>query len=53
VGAYAAGDAFAAWISQAWILIPMTLLSGLAGAIGWWMGEKIVTQLQRAGKLNV
>ena len=53
VGAYATGDAFAVWISQAWILIPMTLLSGLAGAISWWMGEKIVTQLQRAGKLNV
>lgn len=53
VGAYAAGEAFGAWISQAWILLPMTIASGIAGAIGWWMGEKIVRQLQRAGKLNV
>lgn len=53
IGAYTAGQAFGAWVAQAWILVPMTLLSGVAGAIGWWMGEKIVTQLQRAGKLNV
>jgi energy-coupling factor transport system substrate-specific component len=53
IGAYAAGTAFTAWVAQAWILIPMTLLSGVAGAVGWWMGERIVTQLQRAGKLNV
>jgi energy-coupling factor transport system substrate-specific component len=52
VGAYTAGEAFGAWIRQAWILLPMTILSGVAGAIGWWLGELIVRQLHRAGKLD-
>ncbi|MBE9064879.1 hypothetical protein [cf. Phormidesmis sp. LEGE 11477] len=53
VGAYAAGDIFAAWVGQSWLLILMTIVSGLAGALGWWLGERVVKQLQRAGKLNV
>ena len=52
VGAYAAGDVFAAWVGQVWVLILMTIVSGFAGAIGWWLGERVVKQLQRAGKLN-
>ena len=51
VGAYAAGDVFAAWVGQGWVLILMTVVSGLAGALGWWLGERVVKQLQRAGKL--
>ena len=51
VGAYAAGDVFAAWVGQVWILLLMTVVSGIAGAIGWWLGERVVKQLQRAGKL--
>lgn len=51
IGAYVAGEAFAAWLSQSWILAPMTVLSGVSGAVGWWLGEKVVTQLQKAGKI--
>jgi len=51
IGAYVAGEAFAAWLSQSWILAPMTILSGVSGAVGWWLGEKVVTQLQKAGKI--
>ncbi|MEM1310773.1 MAG: hypothetical protein AAGF98_14995 [Cyanobacteria bacterium P01_H01_bin.153] len=51
VGAYAAGDVFLAWVGQVWILLLMTIVSGLAGAVGWWLGERMVKQLQRAGKL--
>lgn len=53
VGAYAAGDIFAAWVGQVWVLILMTVVSGLSGALGWWLGERVVKQLQRAGKLDV
>ncbi|WP_414527000.1 hypothetical protein [Nodularia chucula] len=53
VGAYVAGENFAAWLTQSWILIPMTLLSGVAGGVGWWLGELVIKQLQRAGKLDV
>jgi len=52
IGAYAAGDVFAAWVGQVWILLLMTVVSGLAGAVGWWLGERVVKQLQRAGKLD-
>ncbi|MEM1242543.1 MAG: hypothetical protein AAGI45_22160, partial [Cyanobacteria bacterium P01_H01_bin.26] len=53
VGAYAAGDVFTAWVGQVWVLILMTVVSGLSGALGWWLGERVVKQLQRAGKLDV
>ncbi|NJL47956.1 MAG: hypothetical protein HC929_11325 [Leptolyngbyaceae cyanobacterium SM2_5_2] len=52
VGAYAAGEVFAEWFSQLWLLALMTLVSGAAGAVGWWLGERVVQQLQRAGKLD-
>jgi energy-coupling factor transport system substrate-specific component len=53
IGAYTAGGTFAAWLSQSWILLVMTTMSGVAGAVGWWLGELVVKQLQRAGKLEV
>jgi energy-coupling factor transport system substrate-specific component len=53
VGAYVAGGNFAAWLTQSWILLPMTLLSGVAGGVGWWLGESVIKQLKRAGKLDV
>jgi energy-coupling factor transport system substrate-specific component len=53
IGAYTASPGLTQWVSQPWILLPMTLLSGLAGAIGWWLGERVIKQLQRAGKLDV
>lgn len=53
IGAYTASPGFSQWIAQPWILIPAALLSGLAGAIGWWLGELVIKQLQRAGKLDV
>jgi len=51
IGAYVAGEAFAIWLTRSWILAVMTALSGVSGAVGWWLGEKVVTQLQKAGKI--
>ena len=48
IGAYAAGDIFAAWVGQVWVLILMTIISGFAGAVGWWLGERVVKQIGRA-----
>lgn len=53
IGAYTASPGLTDWVRQPWILIPMTILSGVAGALGWWLGEAVVKQLQRAGKLDV
>lgn len=53
IGAYTASPGLTQWVSQPWILLPMAILSGLAGAIGWWLGELVVKQLRRAGKLDV
>jgi energy-coupling factor transport system substrate-specific component len=36
-----------------WMLILSTLLCALAGVLGWWLGEQVIRQLQRAGKLDV
>jgi energy-coupling factor transport system substrate-specific component len=47
------GDLAAQWLTQPWVLAPAALVSALAGAVGWWLGEQIVFQLQRAGKLDV
>lgn len=41
------------WVGQPWILLPMTALSGLAGSLSWWLGELVIKQLQRAGKMDV
>lgn len=53
IGAYTAAPGLTQWLAQPWILLPMTLLSGLAGSVGWWLGELVIKQLQRAGKLDV
>lgn len=36
-----------------WLLIVTTLLCAVAGIVGWWLGEQVIRQLQRAGKLDV
>ncbi|AGY59995.1 hypothetical protein [Gloeobacter kilaueensis] len=46
------GDLAARWLTQPWVLLPAVVASAAAGAVGWWLGEQIVGQLQRAGKLD-
>ncbi|UBF27928.1 MptD family putative ECF transporter S component [Kovacikia minuta CCNUW1] len=41
------------FISQPGILILLTVLAILAGALGWFLGELAVKQLQKAGKLDL
>lgn len=53
IGARVLGGGFADWLTTPWIIIPSTLLAAGAGAVGWWLGEQVIRQLQRAGKLEV
>ncbi|PSN19075.1 hypothetical protein C7271_09175 [filamentous cyanobacterium CCP5] len=46
------GDRFAQFLTQPWLLGGMAIAVGLTGALGWWLGERIVLQLRRAGKLD-
>jgi len=46
------GKEAATYFVQPWVLVPMTLAGVGAGALGWWLGEQIVAQLQKAGKLD-
>ena len=41
------------FVSQPGVLILLTLLAGAAGALGWWLGELAITQLRKAGKMDV
>jgi energy-coupling factor transport system substrate-specific component len=40
-------------VQQPLVLALLVLLAGAAGAVGWWLGELAVKQLQRAGKMDV
>ena len=46
------GDKFAELLTKPWLIGVLSLAAGIAGAIGWWLGEKIIYQLKRAGKLD-
>ena len=46
------GDPFAKLLTQPWLIGGMAVAAGIAGGIGWRLGESIVRQLQRAGKLD-
>lgn len=46
------GDRFGQLLTQPWLLGGIAIAAGITGAIGWWLGEKIVQQLRRAGKLD-
>ncbi|MGP1386809.1 MAG: MptD family putative ECF transporter S component [Thainema sp.] len=43
---------FATLINNPWLIGILAVATGLLGAVGWWMGERIVQQLRRAGKLD-
>ncbi|MBF2009719.1 hypothetical protein ACF3DV_20395 [Chlorogloeopsis fritschii PCC 9212] len=46
-------DPFVKIATQPGVLILLTVLAGIAGVVGWWLGESAVKQLQRAGKMDV
>jgi hypothetical protein len=46
------GDKFGELLTQPWLLGGLAIAAGLTGSLGWWLGEKIVQQLRRAGKLD-
>lgn len=57
LGAYlirgAGAAAFVRFVSQPLVLLLLTVASGLAGALGWWLGELAIKQLRKAGKIDV
>lgn len=44
---------FVQFVSQPLVLLLLTVTAGLAGAVGWWLGERAVQQLRKAGKMDV
>ena len=46
------GGEFAKFLTQPWLLGGLAIAAGITGTIGWWLGESIVRQLKRAGKLD-
>lgn len=46
------GDKFGALLTQPWLIGGLAIAAGLTGSLGWWLGERIVQQLRRAGKLD-
>ncbi|WP_287127376.1 hypothetical protein [Candidatus Cyanaurora vandensis] len=36
-----------------WLLLPAGSVAGLVAGLGWWLGERVVAQLQKAGKLDI
>lgn len=47
------GDPFAQLLAQPWLLGGLTIATGLTGALGWWLGERLVQLLKQAGKLDI
>ncbi len=45
-------EKFAVLLNNPWLLGVLAVAAGITGSIGWWLGEKVVHQLQRAGKLD-
>ena len=45
-------DKFTQLISNPWLIGVLATAAGITGSIGWWLGEKVVQQLRRAGKLD-
>jgi energy-coupling factor transport system substrate-specific component len=46
------GDRFAELLTKPWLIGGLAIAAGITGTLGWWLGEKIVSQLRRAGKLD-
>lgn len=51
-GAVFLGKIFAERMAQPMLLVPTILLTAVLAGIGWWLGEAVVLQLQRSGKLS-
>ncbi|MEO1350335.1 MAG: MptD family putative ECF transporter S component [Cyanobacteria bacterium J06635_15] len=43
---------FATLLNNPWLIGVLAIVTGILGTVGWWMGESIVQQLRRAGKLD-
>lgn len=52
VGGLMLGDTFAEFLTQPWLIGLLAIAAGVGAWVGWWLGEKIVLQLRRAGKLD-
>ena len=46
------GEEFAELLAKPWLLGVLAIAAGITGSIGWWLGESLVRQLKRAGKLD-
>jgi hypothetical protein len=46
-------DPFVKLVTQPLVLVLLTILTGAAGALGWWLGELAIKQLRKAGKMDV
>ncbi|NET61800.1 MAG: hypothetical protein F6K47_38485 [Symploca sp. SIO2E6] len=46
------GNEFGELLTQPLFIGGLAIAAGITGTIGWWLGEKIVVQLKRAGKLD-
>ncbi len=46
-------EKFAPLVNQSWLLGVLTIAGALTGSLGWWLGERVIQQLRRAGKLDV
>jgi len=51
-GGLMVGDVFAELLTKPWLIALLSLSGAITGGIGWWLGENIVSQLKRAGKLD-
>ncbi|MDJ0617783.1 MAG: hypothetical protein QNJ63_13755 [Calothrix sp. MO_192.B10] len=52
LAAYGLGGKFGRLLTMPWIFVVMGIASCITGAIGWWLGELVIQQLKRAGKLD-
>ncbi|MGK7876800.1 MAG: hypothetical protein AB4426_26985 [Xenococcaceae cyanobacterium] len=52
MAAYMVGGKFAELLTKPWIFGLMGVLAAGTGAFGWWLGELVIKQLKRAGKLD-
>jgi energy-coupling factor transport system substrate-specific component len=46
------GGEFAELLTQPWLIGGLAVAAGVTGTLGWWLGERIVLQLRRAGKVD-
>ncbi|WP_255348261.1 hypothetical protein [Halothece sp. PCC 7418] len=39
-------------MTKPWLVGLLSIAAGVTGSMGWWLGEKIISQLKHAGKLD-